>query len=216
MLPVEPGSGQWLQLRTGCFTASRAPALMARTAKGEPTAAYSELIGEVAAERLTGQASTHFVTAAMQRGLDLEAEAADAYAFARDVVLSPSAYVMHPTIERVGATPDRFVGDDGLVEIKCLSVQLKHLDTLIGGKRSIVKDYRDQCLWQMWVTGRRWCDLTSYFPEFPPRQQLAIIRIERDEARFAEFAAAVEQAERDVSAILDMLEQMTPGQREAA
>lgn len=209
---IMPNTAAWMEARCGSWSASRAPTLMGRTAKGEPTAGYHDLIGEVAAERLTNRASTHFVTSAMQRGLDLEPEAAEAYAFDRDVVLGPSMLVRHPKFERVCATPDRFLGDDGLLEIKCLSVQLKHLDTLRGGKKSIVNEYRDQCLWQLWCTGRQYCDLASYFPEFPPRLRLAVVRIERDEKRFDEFAAAIEQAERDVAAILEQLEEITLGQ----
>lgn len=213
---ILPGSPAWFDARCGSWTASRAPALMATTKKGEPTAAYSDLIGEVAAERLTGMAASHYVTGPMQRGIDLEPQAADAYAIERMVALGDSRLVLHPTLPRVCATPDRFVGDDGLVEIKCPSVQLKHLDTLRGGRKSILAEYRDQCLWQLWCTGRAWCDLVSYYPEFPSAFQLAIVRIERDEARFAEFEAAIERAEREVLEILDALEAMTLGQRESA
>lgn len=214
MQAIEPGTAAWFEARCGSWTASRAPALMARLKNGEPAAAYHELIGDVAAERLTGTAATHFVTSAMQRGLDLEPEAADAYALDRMVTLGDSALVLHPTLPRVAATPDRFVGDDGLLEVKCPSVQGKHLDTLRGGKRSVVHEYRDQCLWQLWCTGRQWVDLASYHPGFPPHMRLAVVRIQRDEERFAAFEAAIERAEAEVAAILDQLEAITTGQRE--
>lgn len=204
---VEPHSAQWWECRLGAWTASRAPALMA----GKQTAKYTDLIGEIATERLTGIPTTHYVTPAMQRGLDLEPQAADAYALERMVALGDSALVMHPTLERVCATPDRFIGTDGILEIKAPSVQLKHLDTLIGGRKSIINEYRDQCLWQLWCTGRSYCDLASYHPGFPPAQQLAIVRVERDEARFAEFLAAIEEAEEKVAEILEQLEQLTTG-----
>ena len=213
---IEPFTASWWECRIGAWTASRAPSLMATTKKGEPTAAYADLIGEIASERLTGLPATHFVTNAMQRGIDLEPEAAEAYALDRMVTLGESALVVHPTLPRVCATPDRFVGDDGLLEIKVPSVQLKHLDTLRDGRKSIVHEYRDQCLWQLWTTGRDYCDLASFYPEFPPAHRLAVVRIERDEERFAAFEAAIERAEGEVSEILDALEAITPGQREGA
>ena len=213
---ILPGTPQWFEARCGAFTASRAPALMRRTAKGAPTQAYHDLIGEIAAERLTGVSATHFVTTAMQRGLDLEPQAADAYALERMVGLGDSGLVIHPTLPRVAATPDRFVGDDGLLELKCPSVQTKHLDTLRGGPKSVLHEYRDQCLWQLWCTGRQWCDLASYHPDFPSRHQLAVVRVERDDERFAEFEAVIAEAEAAVAEILDALEAITPAQREAA
>lgn len=213
---IVPGTSDWFDARCGAWTASRAPALMARLKNGEPGTAYHDLIGEIAAERLTGLPATHFVTTAMQRGINREPDAADAYALDRMVALGESRLVLHPSIRRVAATPDRFVGDDGILEIKVPSVQLKHLDTLRDGPKSIVREYRDQCLWQLWCTGRDWCDLASYFPEFPADLQLAVVRIETDEARFAEFEAAVEEAEARVSEILEALEKITPGQREEA
>lgn len=217
---ILPGSPAWWECRVGSWTASRAPALMARRKNGEPLEAYSTLVGEIACERLTGMAASHFTTPAMQRGLDLEPQAADAYALDRMVALGESRLVLHPQwhdrMFRVAATPDRFIGDDGLLEIKCPTVQVKHLDTLRGGKKSVANEYADQVQWQLWCTGRAWCDLASYYPEFPSHLQLAVVRIERDEDRFAEFEAAIERAERDVAEILDTLERITLGQREAA
>lgn len=209
-MSAEPGSAAWLQARCGTFSASRAPTLMSRTAKGEPTAAYHELIGEIAAERLTGMTSTRFVTDAMRRGIALEPEAADAYSLERMVVLGDSELVMHPTIARVCATPDRFVSDDGLLEIKCPTVQTKHLGTLLRNKNSLEHVYAWQCHAQMFVTGRLWVDLASYDPRFPPKQQLAIVRIERDESCLAELATAIQIAEGHVSEILHQLEALVP------
>lgn len=213
---ILPGTPQWFDARCGAFTASRAPALMKRTAKGAPTQAYHDLIGEIAAERLTGVSATHFVTAAMQRGLDLEPQAADAYALERMVGLGDSGLVIHPTLPRVAATPDRFVGDDGLLEIKCPSVQTKHLDTLRDGPKSVLHEYEWQCHFQMMCTGRGWVDLCSFFPEFPAHLQLAIVRVERDEDKVAQIEAEILKAEAAVSEILNALESVTTGQREDA
>lgn len=222
---ILPGTPQWFEARNGSWTASRAPTLMSTTKRGDSSAKLSDLIGDIAAERHTGSAARHFVTDPMQRGIDLEPHGADAYSLRQMVVLGESRLVLHPKWHekrfRVCATPDRFVGEDGLVEIKCPTVRLKHLDTLMemSGKparKSLTIEYRDQVQWQLWVTGRAWCDLVSYYPEFPPRTQLAIVRIEPDPERFEAFERAIEAAEEAVAEILDTLETITTGQREAA
>jgi hypothetical protein len=187
-----------------------------KTETQEPSADYETLMGEIAFERLCERAATHYVTPAMQRGLDLEHEAAEAYALERMVSLGDSEFVSHPSMQNVCATPDRFVYDDGLVELKCPSDRLKHMGTIAGNKKSVINEYRDQCLWQLFVTGRQWCDLVSYHPDFPPTYQVAIVRVERDLKRFEQFAAAVEAAERYVTELLTSIEARTLGQMEQA
>lgn len=208
---IEPGTPEWHAARVGCWTASRAPALMARTAKGEPRQECLDLIAEVVAERRSGVPVERFVTGAMRRGLELEPEALNEYAFRAGTVVAPGALVRHPTIPHVAATPDGFVGARGLVEIKCPASMAKHLAALLdsraatGGmadrlrKASPVREYGDQCQWQMWVTGRAWGDLVSYDPRFTGDDGLAIVRLEADAERHEAFAAAVAWAEECVA-----------------
>lgn len=70
----------WMLDRAGCFTASRASDLMAKTKSG-PSASRTNLLALLAVERLTGFPVEGYRNAAMDRGISLEAEARDAYSF---------------------------------------------------------------------------------------------------------------------------------------
>src|SRR4030095_108865 len=81
-------------------------------------------------------------------------------------------------IKFAGASPDGYVGDDGLVEFKCPQ-PWTHMETLLQG--TIALRYRYQMQFQMACTERAWCDYVSYCNQFPEPMQLSITRIKRDE-----------------------------------
>jgi hypothetical protein len=61
---------------------------------------------------------------------------------------------------------------------------------------------------QMFVTGRRWCDVASYDPRFPEGLRLAIRRVERDEAAIKDLEAACIAADAEVEAMVAELHQL--------
>jgi hypothetical protein len=91
-------------------------------------------------------------------------------------------FVGHPAITMSGASPDGYVGEDGLLEIKCPNTAT-HIDTLLG--EPIDGRYLKQMQWQMACTGRQWCDFASFDPRLPTDLQLKILRMERDDALIA-------------------------------
>jgi len=161
--------------------------------KGAPSASRARYLGELVAERLTGvpQDNGH-VSADMQHGIDTEAEARAAYAFRTgfDVSEGGQVFVGHPTIEMAGASPDTFVGDDGLAEVKCPATHthITYLTTQV-----IPADYLTQMQWQLGTCGRAWCDFVSYDPRLPENLSLFVKRIERDDGRIAEMEAEVRE-----------------------
>lgn len=171
----------WAEARLGHVTASRMGDMLARTQKGWG-AARANYAAELVAERLTGKPAERYVNGAMQWGIDTETEARACYAFYRDASPSASAFILHPTISFAGASPDGFVGEDGLVEFKCPNTAT-HIDTLLGG--GIPEKYRLQMQWQMACAGRAWCDFVSYDPRLPENMRLFVRRFERDDAEIA-------------------------------
>lgn len=167
----------WVAKRVGKVTASSLHKIARRKKDGNPYSSYEDYRAEIALERLTGRAADHFVTPAMEAGTAREPEAALAYAMETGAELAFSDFVPHPTIECMGASPDRLVGSDGLVEIKCPQPKA-HFDFLMTGE--IKPEYYWQCQAQMACTGRKWNDLFYYNPEFPPHLQTKCIRIERN------------------------------------
>lgn len=80
----------------------------------------------------------------------------------------------------VGGTPDGYVGDDGLIEIKVPFNGGNHLRTLLTGE-IYNKDYMYQIQGYLMITGRQWCDFITYDPDMPEGLDISINRIERNE-----------------------------------
>jgi len=188
---MEQRSDDWFSIRLGKVTASRVADVLAKTKSG-PSASRANYSAELVAERLTGKRAEGFTNAAMQRGTDLEPVARDAYSFITGHDVVEESFVGHPSIANAGCSPDGLIGDDGLVEIKCVG-QSKHIDLLRGGKPD--DRYVKQVMWQLACTGRRWCDLAYYDDRFPVEMQMHVVRIDRDDNMIADM-------EREVSAFL--------------
>jgi hypothetical protein len=79
-----------------------------------------------------------------------------------------------PLGENAGASPDGFVGNDELLEIKCPSAST-HLEYLRNN--CLPAKYIPQVQGQLWITGKRKAHFVSYHPDLKP----LIICVERDE-----------------------------------
>lgn len=195
----------WMAARAGKFTASRASDLMAKTRSG-PSASRANLLALLAVERLTGECVPTYTNGAMQRGIELEAEARDAYAFTRLATVEEAGFVPCDFLPNTGCSPDGLVGDEGLIEIKCPASMQKHLEALRSGAHAV--EYRWQLQHQLMVTGRQWVDAVSYDPRFPEHLQLAVTRVDRDEAAIAELREAIRVADAEVEATVAELASM--------
>ena len=145
---------------------------------------------QVALEILTGRAQTDtgFKSKAMEAGVEREPMACDAYVALKQTFVDPVGLVLHPTLERAAASPDRLVGEDGLLQVKC-PYPATHFDYLLGGE--IPGEYQVQMQWEMACAERAWCDFVSYNPDFPVEHQLFVVRVPRDDKRIAEITAEV-------------------------
>lgn len=181
------GSVEWQQIRLGRVTASRVADVIAKTKSGG-AASRANYMAELIAERLTGEPAEKFTNAAMTWGTEKEPDARAAYEFRTDATVTEIGFVVHPKIDASGASPDGFVGDDGLVEIKCPNTAT-HLDTLLG--QDVPAKYLTQMNWQMACTGRKWCDFVSYDPRLPESMRLSVRRVVRDERRIQELESEV-------------------------
>jgi putative phage-type endonuclease len=198
---MEQGTDAWFAARVGKATASRVADIVARTKSG-PSASRANYLAELVCERMTGQKAQGFVNAAMQHGIDTEAEARAAYAFLTGNQVEEVGFVDHPAIPSTGASPDGLVGDDGLLEIKCPNTAT-HIDTLLNG--TIADKYHVQMQWQMACTERQWCDFVSYDPRMREGLQIFVQRVPRDEARIADLQAEVAKFTSEVDATIDRL-----------
>lgn len=184
---MEQRSPEWHQERLGKVTASRIGDLMAKTKTGYSTS-RANYMAELVCERLTGNPTEGFSSAAMQWGTDNEAGAKAAYAFLTDAEVADVGFVPHPGIADCGASPDGLVGADGLIEVKCPNTAT-HIETLLTG--GIDRKYLLQMQFQMACTGRQWCDFASFDPRMPDAMQLWTKRIPRDDTLIAEIEAEI-------------------------
>lgn len=191
----------WFAIRAGKFTGSRFADLMARTKSG-PSASRANLLVTLAVERLTGKCVETYTNQAMQRGIDLEQQAKEAYQVSTGEIIEDVAWIQHPDYSFVGVSPDGVIGD-GLIEIKCPANMAKHYAALIDGSHA--QEYKWQIQGQLWVSGAPWCKAVSYDPRFPDGMQLAITVVHPDKEAIAELEKACLDAEKEVNEILSQL-----------
>ena len=196
---LEQGSDAWKQARLGHVTASNMAEVMS---KGKGTA---EAVGRykykvrLVAERLTMTAGESYTNAAMHWGIEQEQFACIAYEAQKETFVDKIGFVLHPDIKWLGVSPDRIVGHEGLIEVKCPNTTT-HLDYLFENK--VPAEYYKQIQCQLWVTGRQWCDFVSYDPRLPKRNQLLIVRTERDEKLIAEMKTETEKFLAEVNTLI--------------
>ena len=193
-------SAEWMEARRGKVTGSRLADALTRLKSGKWSQKREDYMVELVAERLTKSTANHYTSKAMEWGQQTEPHAVAAYEFLRDVQTERVGFVPHPTILGFGASPDRLVGDDGVLEIKCLTTR-EHIRVLLAN--AMPEEY----LWQVWgelaCTGRAWCDWVSFDPRLPPEMQLWSTRITREAA--AEDIEAVEGGVRDFLAEMEQM-----------
>lgn len=170
---VIQGSSAWMRLRMGIPTASEFHNILTPTGKQAGADTTRRYACELIAEWLMQRPLDGVTMPWMQRGKDLEEKAAEFYEFVNDVETKIVGFITNDA-GTIGASPDRLVGDDGLLEIKVPSHH-QHIEYLLF--KDISKRYKPQLQGQLYVTGRQWVDIVSFHPEMPP----AIVRVERDE-----------------------------------
>ena len=169
---VTQGTPEWLACRLGIPTASEFDKVI--TAEGKPSKQAEAYANRLIAEMMTGKPVNAFDgTAYTERGKELEPEAVRFYELQRDVDAVVVGFVTDDA-RTMGCSPDRLIGQDGLLEMKCPAAHT-HVKYLLEN-RYLRTDYFVQVQGQMLVTGRDWADLVSYHPEMPP----VIVRVERD------------------------------------
>jgi predicted phage-related endonuclease len=117
----------------------------------------------------------------VQRGSQLEGEAVRYFEFTTGQDCTEVGFCLTDSGD-AGASPDRLVGADGLLEIKCPSAET-HMGYLLNG----FDEYVLQVQGQLWVTGRQFAYQLSYHPSIPS----VLKRVERDPKVIAAIAEHV-------------------------
>lgn len=200
---MDQRSPEWFEARLGRVTSSRIADVCAKTKVGYG-ASRSAYLNQLVAEILSGRPQESFTNAAMQWGIDHEAEARDAYSARTGEIVTEVGFVPHQTLQ-AGASPDGLVGDTGLVEIKCPNTQT-HLEYVESRKPPM--KYLQQMQFQMACTGRHFVDWVSYDPRLPDNLKLLIVRIPRDDGMIAEIEGIVSEFMMEVTAKVEKLKEL--------
>ena len=185
MSEMEQRTDEWYLTRLGKVTASSLYKVLAKTKTGYG-ADRGNYMTQLVLERVTGTKADFYTNASMQWGIEQEPFARAAYEATKGVMVEEIAFVPHPTIEMSGASPDGLVGDDGMVEIKCPDSKTM-LECWLSDN-PVESKYMAQMQWQMRCADRNWCDYVVFDPRMPPKAQLFVDRVERDD----EWIAATE------------------------
>jgi putative phage-type endonuclease len=183
-LDVAQGSDEWFAAKAGLPTASNFDKLI--TTKGEPSEQAHLYMCDLAHEAITGKKAKGYSNANMERGIELEPEAAGFYEGVKDAEVKKVGLCYKDDQKKFGASPDRLVEEDGLLEIKC-PLGKTHVSYILAGK--LPTAYFQQVQGQLFVTGRKWVDFMSYYPGLKP----FIIRVEPDKEFIKKLSAALDQ-----------------------
>lgn len=183
ILDCAQGSDEWINARLGIPTASQFHRIITPKT-GKLSSQADGYVYELLAEELLGHPVDEGASDFMTRGTALEKSAIDFYEFQRDVTTSRVGFIFRAD-KLTGCSPDRLVGDDGGLEIKCPSAKV-HVGYMLGQDADA---YKCQVQGALWITDRPWWDWLSYNPELAP----VMLRFERDEAFIAKLGATVDQ-----------------------
>ena len=206
--PIEAAQGtpNWHAARRGHLTGSRMADAMSYLTrktkngeKGDSSAERKKYMAQLVAERMTEYAFTHFVTKAMEDGLEREPMARAEYEITTGLDVRDAGFIKHPTIAFFGATPDGFVGADGLAEFKC-PTHSTYIDWLIAGV--VPAEHKPQMIAEAVCAQREWVDFVAYHPDFGARK----LFVRRFTPTLAERQMVEEEAQRfleEVDAMFD-------------
>lgn len=181
---IEQGSEAWLNLRAGMPTGTGAKRLV--TSTGQLSKSLDDYAIELAGDMYAGKSLDQFEgNQWTDRGTELEDSARSLYELVKDCEVKEVGFCTDDN-DLYGMSPDGLVGEDGLVEFKCLKATNHIKARMYYLKHNKPQpDYIPQVQMQLFVSGRDWCDLVYFHPDLPE----LIIRIEADK----EFHKVLEQ-----------------------
>jgi YqaJ-like viral recombinase domain len=161
------------------------------TPQGKPSKQWREYACLLIAERILQRKIEFYHSPAMERGLIVEGDAADWYEFDQDVTVQKVGFITDDA-HKVGCSPDRLVGEDGLLEIKA---PLPHTQVEYWLSGEVSERFRPQLQGQLYISQRSWVDILCWHDVLPK----VVMRVEPDE----EFIKALDRELRSFNQFIE-------------
>jgi putative phage-type endonuclease len=156
---MEQRSEEWFAARKSRVTGSMVGAILGL----DPNCTREEAMRRMVRAH-QGLPSEFVGNIATQWGVMHEQEAKEAFQYKYRIEVEPASFVVHPTILWLGASPDGYIGDSFLLEIKC-PFGLRNWHEPVPFKTVEEQPhYHAQMQIQMFVTGRSWCNFFQWTP----------------------------------------------------
>lgn len=182
IIECEQGSPEWFAARVGKVTASCMEKIITPTGK-ESTQA-DKYMNQIIAEIITGESAEAFNgNIHTDRGKEYEEEAVNYYAMLNGIDPKKIGFCVTDD-DKLGCSPDRFVGEDGMLEIK---TGLPHVLIESALNNKLEQEHRPQTQCGLFVTGRVWVDTMLYNPKMKP----IIIRAKRNNSFIVDMNTAL-------------------------
>jgi len=159
-LNMEQRSEKWFAARKGRVTGSMVGAVLGL----DPNCTRDEAMRRMV-RSWQGLPSEFQGNIATQWGINHEDEAREAFEREHQVVVEKASFVVHPTMDWLGASPDGFLSYDFVLEVKCPFGLRAHEKPVPFKTVEEQPHYHAQMQIQMFVTKRDFC----YFYQWSPR-----------------------------------------------
>jgi predicted phage-related endonuclease len=194
---LEQGTPEWHALRRGVVTASEFSTVLAQgRKKGDPSVTRRKYMLTLISDRIGGAPADSYSNHHMERGKSMEAEALQLY---HALHAEPIRVGFVKRNADVGCSPDAFVGEPGMVQVKTAlpAIQLERVL-----KPELPAEYVCQVQGELWVCEREWSDFVSYWPGLP----LMVVRVYRDEKAIKSIELGVEMFLNEMAELMQRLE----------
>lgn len=160
VMQCKQGSQAWHNARRGTPTASKFAVIVTQQGKPAKSEKRETYLAQLLYERLTGKLVENFVSAAMERGTNMEPQGRAWYALETGSKVQACGFAYPAALKGMcGCSPDGLVGEDGGIEIKC-PLPINLLGMLLDDLPPA--EYVMQVQGCMFCTGRSWWDLVLY------------------------------------------------------
>lgn len=183
---IEQNSPEWYALRAGMPTASEFKKVI--TSQGKVSSQLAGYAATLAGELFAGkQLEAWEGNQWTEQGHEREDDARLWYELTTGNEARKVGFVTNDA-GTIGCSPDRLVGDNGGIEIKCRAGK-GHVETMayIDKNGKCPTDYFVQVQGQMWLCELDWMDLVFYHPDLPPFS----FRVEADDQFMGKLETAL-------------------------